>query len=587
MLRSKREKRKFSASDAGWRVSVSVATVSGVFSLCVATLLVVNYFQVVAINPLDNPEMAALRRQLAESAAVDEKLVAEIQAMDLLARKAFFTSQDQLRTGGCLLTGAVVVLLVSLRLAARFRPRLPQPAETPPPDAHYWLTRSRARELLLFCGALWLLAALAAAYFVRDAAFYATHAGAVDEPAAAAVAAPDAVPAQADWETVRKNWPSFRGPGGVGVAAATRVPIDWDLASGRNVLWTAEPPLGGTNSPVVWEKRLYLSGATDTAREVFCFDTETGALLWRYALQPMPGTPEKPPKVTEETSFAAPTMAAQGNLACALFGNGDLVCLDDSGTLKWGRNLGVPDNHYGHSSSLLAHGGTLIVQYDQKRNGKLLALDLADGREVWAAPRTHISWASPACVETPFGWQLLLNSSQDVSGYDPLSGELLWRLECLDAEVATSPAYANGTVFAANDMTTAVAIRFEKDGAEPKPAIAWQYEDLLPDVSSPVGTGRHFFMATSRGEIVCLDAETGAETWMQEFDEGFYASPILAGDRIYAVDKAGTTIIFKAAGAYELVGAPRLDEETVATPAFVDGRIYVRTQSRLVCIAAS
>jgi outer membrane protein assembly factor BamB len=389
-----------------------------------------------------------------------------------------------------------------------------------------------------------------------------------------------------DWAAVKKNWPSFRGPGAYGVARFTTAPVEWDVESGKNIKWKTELPLPSPNSPVVWDKRVFLSGATAEKREIYCFDADSGQLLWTYALEKLPGTPDTPPKVSEETSFAAPTMAVQGDRACAIFANGDVACVDFNGKLLWGKNLGVPDNHYGHASSLIAFQNLLLVQLDQKTNGRLVALDLSDGHEAYTVNRGIISWSSPVCVETPAGFQLVLNSSKDVTSYEPLTGKQLWQLKCLSGEVAPSPAYGAGMFFVANDYATATAIKFAEGKTPPEPEKAWQYEDALPDTSSPVGTDKHFYISTARGEIVCLDAATGKQAWLQEGEEGFNASPIVVGDRIYLVDKKGVVTIFKDGDTFEKLGSPTLGEETFATPAFLDGRIYARTATKLICIAA-
>ncbi len=580
MLRPEKKAKRFTAYDAGWWAAVGVATVSGLFSLSVATLLIVNYLQIQAINPLDNPEMLELRRQLAQAPEADERLVQEIRAMDLLARKAFFTSQRHLNMGAYLLLGGVVVMVIAWRIAARCSPKVPQPAELPPPEASYWLTRARARELLSFSGALWVLAALAAAYFTR-LDYPVPEDRPAGEPPETTVVAERAYP---DWETMQQNWPSFRGPGGYGVGIHTNTPVDWDLASGRNIRWTAEIPLPGTNSPVLWGNRLYVSGADAASREIYCFDTESGEMLWRRAAPPLAGTPAEAPKVLKETGYAAPTMAVQEDRAFAIFANGDLVCVDADGDVKWGRNLGVPDNHYGHSSSLLAFRNLLFVQYDQRSNGKLSALDIESGREVWTVPRATISWASPAYVQTAFGPQLVLVSSKDVRAYDPMIGRELWQVECLSGEVATGPAYANGMFYVASEYSDATAIRINRDGDTLVPEIVWQWYEALPDVASPLAVGNHLYIATSRGEIVCLDAETSEVAWFEEYDEGFYSSPIFMGDKIYAIDKQGSGYVFRPGDSYELLGEPKLGQETVATPAFTDGRIYIRTKEQLVCV---
>jgi outer membrane protein assembly factor BamB len=578
MLTREQKQRRFSINDVVWRVAWGVAIVAGLFSLIVSVLMVANYLQVIALSPLDDPELVKLREQLATAPEADPALVAQVRALDLLARKAFFTSQAQLNMGAYLLLGGVIALVAALRIAASARPSIPAPAPETPAATH-WLSRARSREMLAFAGAVWVILALGSAYLVR------LDLPGAGSPAITASADPGGeAPAYPDWETMQRHWPSFRGPGGYGVAYFTTAPSEWDAASGKNIKWRVEVPLPGANSPVVWDKKIFLSSATEEVREVYCFDADTGQLLWQRALEPFPGTPPKPPRISEETGYAASTMAAHGDRAAALFANGDVACYDFEGNLKWGRNLGLPENHYGHSSSLLAYGSLLFVQYDQNKNGKLLALDLADGHEVWSVARNKISWSSPVCVQTPFGPQLVLNSELDVDAYDPVSGKPVWQITCLDGEVAPSPAYGGGMFFVANDNATATAIRFREGEAAPAPEIAWQWDEALPDVSSPLGSGQHFYITTSRGEIVCLDQKTGEPAWVQEYDEGFYASPILAGNRIYAVDKEGTTFVFKTGATYELIATSKLDEEVFATPAVLDGRIYFRTAKHLLCI---
>lgn len=260
------------------------------------------------------------------------------------------------------------------------------------------------------------------------------------------------------------------------------------------------------------------------------------------------------------------------------------MCFDFAGNQLWGMNLGVPDNHYGYSSSLIAYEGLLLVQYDDKTNPRLIGIDLGTGKESWATKRQKISWSSPICVSTPFGMQVILASQKNVDAYNPVTGAPIWTQECLDGEVAPSPAYGGGMVFVANEYAIATAIRLTDSGGTVQPSIAWQWEDSLPDVSSPLGTDQHFYIATSMGEIVCLNKETGEKVWLQEFDEGFYSSPICVGDRIYALDLKGTMRIFKTGATFELVGAPALGEPAYATPAYLDKRMYVRTEKNLLCI---
>ena len=319
---------------------------SGLLCITLCGLLILNYWQVSTRDPLNLPELVKMREQLAASPESAEQSIETIRALDLLARGTFFTSQKMLRTGGLLALIAGLVFLAALRLATHFRAQAPVPDDQD--RERYWLERGRTRELVVFMGGLWLFAALLAASLTR-----------LDIPAPAPgeeSSGNDAAPATAaltipDWDTVQQQWPNFRGPGGLGKAHFTTAPVSWDVATGENILWKAEVPVQGFNSPVVWDDRVYLSGADDKTREVFCFNAASGELLWRTPVGPPPGAPVTLPKVNEDTGYAAPSLAAQGSVVCALFGTGHLACLNNDGTIRWEKFLGVPDNHYGHGSS--------------------------------------------------------------------------------------------------------------------------------------------------------------------------------------------------------------------------------------------
>ena len=60
---------------------------------------------------------------------------------------------------------------------------------------------------------------------------------------------------------------------------------------------------------MVWERRVFLTGGDENAREVFCYDSESGDLIWRRSTPPLPrGLPEDF-EVPEFTGYAACTAA--------------------------------------------------------------------------------------------------------------------------------------------------------------------------------------------------------------------------------------------------------------------------------------
>ncbi|HXG46449.1 MAG TPA: PQQ-binding-like beta-propeller repeat protein [Methylomirabilota bacterium] len=382
------------------------------------------------------------------------------------------------------------------------------------------------------------------------------------------------------------NWPGFRGSGAIGHATRANPPTEWSGNSNKNVRWKAKVPRPGMNSPVVWEGRLFLTGADESGREMFCFDTDTGALLWRHDVRGIPGVPpdEELPDVMETSGLAAPTVTTDGQHVAALFATGELVCTDVNGRRVWAKHLGVPKNHYGHASSLIHHENRLFVQFDQQTSSALLAFDLALGKLVWEAKRGPISWSSPILVTNKGRLELILTNCKTVDSYDPKTGKLLWQIETLAGEVAASPAFADGTVYVASEGAVAAAIDVSNHAAKPK--VRWTWGETLPDVSSPVANERYVIIPSGHGVVTCLDAKTGKKLWEHEFSAGFYSAPILVNDRVYILDLAGGMQIFRMSDKFELLGVSKIGEATYATPAFVGDRIYIRGATHLFCVGA-
>jgi outer membrane protein assembly factor BamB len=386
------------------------------------------------------------------------------------------------------------------------------------------------------------------------------------------------------YEDILRNWPNFRGPGAIGHAINATPPLNWNAEEGKNILWKTEVPKPGMNSPVIWGNRLFLTGADKSKRQIYCFDTDTGDLLWQHDADNIPGSsPENElPKVTEDAGLAAPTVTTNGRFIAAIFATGDLVCVNMQGKREWAKNLGIPDNAYGYASSLISHENLLFVQYDQKKNSKLFAFELSSGNPAWQVTRDVISWSSPIIIDNNGRMELILSNCEAVDGYDPKTGEHFWHVKCLSGEVASSAAYANGIVFVANEYSTASAIDISDHNSEPK--ILWQWDEILPNAASLLANEEYLIVPSSFGIVNGLNVKTGKVFWEKEFDDGFYSSPILVNDRVYIIDITGVMQIFKMSNQFELLGTSSIGERAYATPAFVGDKIYIRGMEHLFCI---
>ncbi|MDT8388936.1 MAG: PQQ-binding-like beta-propeller repeat protein [Lentisphaeria bacterium] len=553
------------------------------FAASLTAMLVTTHVQLRRADPLESSLLQDLRADFAEKGG--EETAERIRQLDWLARRAFFTSRRQLRTGSALLVMSVLLGAGCWTAAGSLdRPDVAMPTAKNAPD-HRWRANRTARGLLVGAGAAAALClGMWAAYstlpeWMTPAAAGKASGGLSGSPPGA----PGTVMSTPPGPAVDQDqaWPAFRGWGGLGRAAVAGIPLTWDGGTDVNLLWKIALDLPGFSSPVVWEKRVFLSSGNAERRVVTCHSLETGEILWEHAVTDIDLSPEKPPEVTDDTGYAAPTPAVSADGVCAIFANGDLVCLTLEGDRRWAQNVGVPENHYGHSSSLLIDAGVLFVQYDHNAAASLMAYDVKTGELLWRVARDTISWGSPVMITAPDGkHHVVLVNESTVRGYSPGDGGLLWEEKCLGGEVAPSAAYEGGIVFVANEYAQAAGVRVDSGGAS---EILWTWDEALPDVASPVAANGKVWLATSAGEVICLQGKTGRVVYRKEFDHGFYASPIVNGDRIYLTDLTGETIVFGTGDTFETLGGGRLGEAAFATPALVRNRLIIRGAKHLFC----
>lgn len=618
----------------------SIAWVAGVFAFIISMLLIVNYMQINRHDPVDVETINALVQRLSENPS-DELLRIQIRELDLLARKAYFTNLWQLRTGGLMLVVGLAVMMIALQIIQLNKKKIP--VVYPESSASLAKTQRLSRKWISVGGGALVFTALLFAYlshkqladYFRSEAFSAlqpvqpvevesaaiiqeeiltdqieevtqpltnkleeiqveeivaetipegklTDNQVLEERAEIVTPAPvkEAAPLFPSEEELKNNFTSFRGFGGNGVVYQSNFPTQWDGVSGENIKWKVEIPLPGYSSPIIWKDKLFLTGANANLREIYCYNKLSGALLWTARAENIPGSPGQSPDVTEDTGHAAPSMTTDGERVYAIFANGDVIALDMEGHQIWAKNLGKPKNHYGHSSSLIMYQSLLIVQYDHGKSAHLIALDGPTGEQSWITPRdVKISWASPIVVSTGERAEIMVIADPYIASYNPETGEELWRVEGIYGEVGPSLVYADGMVFGCNEYALLQAIQLGQ-----KPQVLWDDYEYLSDVPSPVATHEYLILATSYGVVVCYDTKTGNKLWIKEFDHGFYASPLIVDDKVYLLDRKGVMTIFKLDKEYIQLAHSALGEESVCTPAFADGRIYIRAGNHLYCV---
>jgi outer membrane protein assembly factor BamB len=385
-----------------------------------------------------------------------------------------------------------------------------------------------------------------------------------------------------------KYWPRWRGPSGQGLVAPGAYPDSWSPQ--ENVLWKVEIPGKGNSSPTIWKDRLFLTTAYDAGkrRSIVCYDRGAGALLWETFVPP--GTLEHTQK---KNGFCSGTPATDGARVYAYFGNFGLLCVDFHGKQLWHQPFDAMDAYHGTSCSPLLYRDRVIVYQDHRSaSGSFVAsFDKVSGKQLWKTPRQErVGWGSAIAIRVAGQDQIIVSSQSTVYAYDPANGAKLWTCSGNLVEVTPTPVVGHGLLFCCSGRTgPTLAIRPDGKGDVSKTHVAWRVAAGSPFIPSPLLDGDYLFMVNDIVSVLtCYEARTGKLMWKQRagnaVKHGFSASPVAVNGKVFFTNDEGETFVLAAGPEYRLLHVNRLGEKTLASPALVDGRWYIRTERHLWCI---
>ncbi len=113
--------------------------------------------------------------------------------------------------------------------------------------------------------------------------------------------------------------------------------------------------------------------------------------------------------------------------------------------------------------------------------------------------------------------------------------------------------------------------------------IVWTHEEGVPEVPSPLYFERRLYTVKNGGIVTCLDARTGELKYSAKLDAGgpYYASLVAGDGKIFAASTRGVVTVFAPGDELAVLARNELKERISATPALLDGKVYVRTNDHL------
>jgi outer membrane protein assembly factor BamB len=276
------------------------------------------------------------------------------------------------------------------------------------------------------------------------------------------------------------------------------------------------------------------------------------------------------------------------------------------GKLRWKTNLeerfGKVELFWDAGSSPVLTEKDVVVAVLHHGDSYLAAFDKVTGELRWKVARNYKTpsegdhgYATPVLIRHEGREALLVWGAQHVTAHDAADGMRLWECGGFNPEGRSNwPAVASPVV--AGDIavipegrgTRLHGIRFGGSGDVTATHRVWQRNDTGSFVPTPALCDGRIYLLRDRGQVDCIDSATGNTLWSGQLPKGgtYYSSPVVAGDKLYAVREDGAVFVVRLEEQFELLSENDMGEQIIASPVPVAGRLFLRGDKNLFCVGA-
>lgn len=398
-----------------------------------------------------------------------------------------------------------------------------------------------------------------------------------------------------------EDWRSWRGPLGYGSTQQGNYAVEF---SATEHLWRTQLPGKGCSTPICLDERIYLTAPVDGRDALLCYDLQ-GAEQWRAVF----GQENAGKHRNGSGSNASPVTDGQG--VFVFFKSGTFAAVEPGGSIRWQTDLvarfGKDTLYWDHGTSpVLTEKYVIMVRMHQGESW-LAAFDKASGELAWKVARNYQTpiecdhgYTTPLVIQHQGKECILVWGAEHITIHDATDGNVVWSCGNFNPQAnklwpaIASPVIAGDMVvvaFGRNDrgIPRLHGIRLTGSGDVTDTNHAWLRDDVGTFVPTPVVYKGRVLLVRDRGEVECLDPTTGKTIWRGEFPKNranFYASPLIAGDKLYAPREDGTVFVASVAGdAFKVLAENDMGESVVGSPVPAAKRLLIRGEKHLFCIA--
>jgi outer membrane protein assembly factor BamB len=401
------------------------------------------------------------------------------------------------------------------------------------------------------------------------------------------------------------DWPGYLGPRRDSTSTEKGLLRSWPK-EGPKVLWTV--PVGiGYGGPAVSGGKVYLLDRDDKVGDnLRCLDLSSGKELWNSAY-------DAAGSFNHPGSRSTPTVDGNNVYTCGPLG--DLYCISAS-THKpiWNKNIwkdfgGDQLPRWAITQNPLIYGNLLIVASQTSQAG-VVAYDKLTGELKWKSPALSggVGYVSPSIVKVGGDDHVVMimagvgfgrsASGGSVNGLDPLSGKVLWTYGNWQCGIPVPHAVdaGEGRVLITGGYSAGAAmikVQKKEDGSYGV-AELFKNVDFGAHTQPPILYKDHFYAQYTINErsdgLVCMSMD-GQIKWKTGEEPAFNkGGAILADGLLLSVD--GNKMLYliepDPSGFKPLASAELLESgENWAPIALVDGKLLIRDQKNLKCVAVA
>jgi len=383
------------------------------------------------------------------------------------------------------------------------------------------------------------------------------------------------------YSAMAADWPHWRGPTRDGISTETGWTTQWP-AGGPTQLWQAKVGMG-CSSITVSKGHAYTQGNQNETDTVFCFDANTGNVLWKHSYAcPLMA------KYWEGGTLATPTV--DNDRVYTISKMGDLFCFQaDSGKVLWSKNLpndlGGQVPTWGYAGSPLVINDWVLLDVGAP-GGATMALDKLTGNVVWKNgndPAGYgtlqlFSFQGKECLASFNGFGLVvreLNGGKEVARFP-------WKTK-YDVN-ATTPIIAGDKIFISSGYLHGCALlQLSADGLKE----VWQNTKMKNHFNSCVLWQGHLY-GFDENTFTCMEWATGEVKWTKP-DLGKASVMIADGKLIIQAERGDLVIAEPTPAAFkEIARAKVLKGKCWVVPVLANGRIYTKNNAGdLICLDVS